>query len=137
MGLARGDGAAPPPGFLVVSTLMINAYKRLGRGTDLIPSWTGDAFYLTAILFVDDSDLLHLAELSETEDDFFEHVQEATFDWGRLVQATGVLVCVIPVWNSRNSLRFRPKKAEKRHNPGINPENPVFRRFPGIRSVFG
>ena len=91
MGLAQGNGAAPP-GFLAVSTLMINAYKRLGHGVDLVRPWTGDAFYLAAILFVDDSGLLHLASLSETEDYFFERIQEATFDWGGLVQATGGLL---------------------------------------------
>ena len=54
---------------------------------DLVRPWTGDAFYLADILFVDNSDLLHLDKLSETDDEFFERVQETTFDWGGLVQA--------------------------------------------------
>ena len=109
MGMAQGNGAAPP-GFLAVSTMMINAYKRLGHGVDLISSWTGDAFYLTAILFVDDSNLLHLAELSETEDDFFEHVKEATFDCGGLAQATGGLLK--PVKCFQDMLSWRRVKGE-------------------------
>ncbi len=91
MELAQGNGAAPP-GFLAVSTLMINAYKWLGHGVNFAWPWSGDAFYLAAVLFVDDSDLFHLAELSETDDNFFERVQEARFDWGGLVQATGGLL---------------------------------------------
>lgn len=51
---------------------------------DLVRPWTGDAFYLAAILFVDNSDLLHLDKLSETDDEFFERVQETTFDWEAL-----------------------------------------------------
>ena len=91
VGLAQGNGAAPP-GFLVVCTLMRNAYKRLGHGVNFACPWSGDVFYLTAVLFVDDSDLFHLAELSDTDDDFFERIQEATFEWGGLVQATGGLL---------------------------------------------
>ena len=89
MGLAQGNGAAPP-GFLAVSTLMIDVYKRLGHGTNFVSAWTGDVFYLAAVLYVDDSDLLHLSMVGEPEDEeFLSQVQEATFDWGGLVQATG------------------------------------------------
>ena len=35
MGLVQGNGAVPP-GFLAVSTLTKNAYKRLGHGMDLV-----------------------------------------------------------------------------------------------------
>jgi len=89
MGLAQGNGAAPP-GFLAVSTLMIDVYKRLGHGVNFTSAWSGDAFYLAAILYVDDSDLLHMSleDLPEDEE-FLDLVQRATFDWGGLVQATG------------------------------------------------
>jgi hypothetical protein len=89
MGLAQGNGAAPP-GFLAVSTLMIEVYKRLGHGSNFVSAWSGDAFFLAAILYVDDSDLLHLSMVASDEDAaFLAQVQEATFDWGGLVQATG------------------------------------------------
>ena len=89
MDLAQGNGAAPP-GFLAVSTLMIDAYKRLGHGTEFVSAWTGDAFYLAAVLYVDDSDLLHMSLVESPEDsEFLEQVQRATFDWGGMVQATG------------------------------------------------
>ena len=89
MGLAQGNGAAPP-GFLAVSTLMIGAYKRLGHGLNFVSAWTGDAFFIAAVLYVDDSDLLHMSlESEESDAEFFDQIQQATFDWGGLVQATG------------------------------------------------
>ena len=121
MGLAQGNGAAPP-GFLAVATLMINAYKRLGHGVDFITPWTGDAFYLAAILFVDDSDLLHLASLTESDDEFFERIQEATFDWGGLVQATGGLLK--PSKCFWYMLSWKWKKGE-----------PILQKIPTLQSV--
>ena len=41
--------------------------------------WSEESFYLAAILFIDNSDLLHLTELSETKDEFFGQVQDAIF----------------------------------------------------------
>jgi hypothetical protein len=88
-GLAQGNGAAPP-GFLAVSTLMINAYRALGHGTSFVGAWSGDVFFLAAVLFVDNSDLLHMVNSqTSTNQAFFDKVWKASFDWGRLVQATG------------------------------------------------
>jgi len=61
MGLGQGNGAAPP-GFLAVSTLMINVYRRLGHGTEFVCAWSRDALMLAAVLYVDNSDLLHMAK---------------------------------------------------------------------------
>ncbi len=78
------------PGFLALSTLIINAYKWLGHGVNIVGAWTGDASYLAVVLFVDDSDLFHMAlHRSELDQEFCARVQKATFDWGGLVQATG------------------------------------------------
>ncbi len=60
MGLGQGNGAVPP-GFLAVCTLMINVYCNLGHGVTFIGAWAQDAFTLAAVLFVDDSDLFHMA----------------------------------------------------------------------------
>lgn len=38
---------------------------------------------------MDDSDLLHLSDGTERDEEFFDRIQQATFDWGDLVQATG------------------------------------------------
>ncbi len=61
-----------PFGFTAVSTLMVNTYKQLGHGIDFIGAWSADAFFTAAILFVDDSDLLHMAmSLNTTDSEFF------------------------------------------------------------------
>jgi hypothetical protein len=60
MGLGQGNGAAPL-GFLAVCTLMINVYRNLGHGVTFIGAWAHDTFTLSAVLYVDDSNLFHMA----------------------------------------------------------------------------
>ena len=69
MGIGQGSTAAPPS-FTSQSTLMMNAYKTLGHGAEMISAWTGDLFKLAALLHVDDSDLLHSFK-EEMSDDAF------------------------------------------------------------------
>ncbi len=88
MGLGQGNGTAPP-GFLAVCTLMINVYRRLGHGTEFVGAWLRDAFMLAAVLYVDDSDLLHMAKGYPTNAEFLALVQSATDDWAGLVHASG------------------------------------------------
>lgn len=88
MGLGQGNGVAPP-GFLAVYILMINVYCNLGHGVTFVGAWTRDAFTLAAVLYVDDSDLFHMVEGTQTDDKFLEIVQSATDDWAGLVHATG------------------------------------------------
>jgi hypothetical protein len=56
-----GKWCTPPPGFLAVCTLMINVYCNLGHGVTFIGAWAQDAFTLSAVLYVDDSDLVQMA----------------------------------------------------------------------------
>ena len=88
MGLGQGNGMAPP-GFTAMSTLMINAYKSLGNGVDLHSAWSGMVFVLAAVIFVDDSDLLHMADSLSTDEEFSCKIQRATDDWAGIVCATG------------------------------------------------
>ena len=60
MGFGQGNGASPP-GFLAVSTLLIEAYRRQGHRAKFTPGLARDAFTITANIYVNDSDLLHLA----------------------------------------------------------------------------
>ena len=88
-GYGQGNGMAPPA-FLTLSALMSNTYRRLGHGSAFVGSWSGVMFFLAAIIFVDDTDLLHIAKRRGMSDiDFSHQVQQATFDWGFIVQATG------------------------------------------------
>jgi hypothetical protein len=88
MGLGQGNGA-PPPGFLAVCTLMINVYCNLGHRVTFILAWAQDAFTLVVVLYVDDSDLFHLAIGMPLDEEFLQLVQTATNDWAGLVRATG------------------------------------------------
>ena len=88
-GSGQGNGAAPPC-FTNLSTLIVNAYRRLGHGAVLTSSYMSRIFILAAVLYVDDTDLLHRAVSPTTTDTaLIKQVQEATFDWGLLSQATG------------------------------------------------
>jgi hypothetical protein len=91
MGLGQGNGAAPPC-FLAVCTLMINVYRNLGHGVTFIRAWAQDAFTLAAVLFVDDSDLFHMAIRMPSNEEFLQLVQNATNNWVGLVHATGGLL---------------------------------------------
>jgi hypothetical protein len=91
MSLGQGDGAAPL-GFLAVCTLMINVYRNLGHGVTFIRAWAQDAFTLAAFLFVDNSNLFHMAIGTPSDKEFLQLVQNATNNWTGLVHATGGLL---------------------------------------------
>jgi hypothetical protein len=91
MGLGQGNGAAPP-GFLAACTLMINIYCNPSHGVTFIRAWAQDAFTLAAVLYVDDSDLFHMAIGTPSDEEFLQLVQNATNDWAGLVHATGGLL---------------------------------------------
>eukprot|EP00956_Cyclotella_meneghiniana_P036851 scaffold131293_cov46-Cyclotella_meneghiniana.AAC.1 len=61
MGLGQGSGAAAG-GMRNIITLVDNAYKRLGHGMEAKSSLAGRIFLLAAIIYVDDTDLLHWAK---------------------------------------------------------------------------
>ena len=81
-GLGQGSGASPP-GFLALSSLVINAYPRMGHGAKILSSFLCRLFHLTAVMYVDDTNLLHWPKLSSTDpEDLIAHVQNATTDYG-------------------------------------------------------
>ena len=88
MGLGQGNGAAPPA-FTAQNTLMINGYKSLGHGVDLHGAWTGLLFTLESVIFVDDTDLLHMDSGPMSDEQILSKVQLATDDWAEIVNATG------------------------------------------------
>ncbi len=62
----------------------------MGHGAKLTSTLTATRFILAAIMFVDDTDLLHWAPLPTTSDEeLIEQVQVASDDWGRISQETG------------------------------------------------
>ena len=89
MGLTQGSGASPAA-WTAISTLIVSAYKAKGHGACFLSAWSGIILVLTALLYVDDTDLLHLASFGQTDEDkFVERVRLATHYWAKLLQATG------------------------------------------------
>ena len=88
-GSGQGNGAAPAA-FSAISALVVNAYRRMGHGAKLTLSYTARLFLLAAIMYVDDTDLLHWADNPYVSDEeFILQCQKATTDWGLLAHATG------------------------------------------------
>jgi hypothetical protein len=89
MGLTQGSSASPPV-WTAVSTLIVNAYKCEGHGVSLQSGWSNKQQEIAAILFVDDTDLLHISSApTYNEEQFIQEVQESTHLWADLLQATG------------------------------------------------
>ena len=67
-GAGQGNGGAPPS-FTALSTLVVNAYKRLGHGATLTSSLMARIYLLASVLYVDDGDWLHTADEPTTSDE--------------------------------------------------------------------
>jgi hypothetical protein len=68
---------------------MINVYRNLRHGIMFIRAWAWDAFTLSAVLNVNDSDLFHMAIGMPLDEEFLQLVQSVTNDWAGLVHAIG------------------------------------------------
>lgn len=89
MGLTQGSGAAPAA-WSAVSTVILSAYKSRGHGALFASAWSGMVLLVAALLYVDDTDLLHMSrDERASESDFVVAVQTATSYWAKLLQATG------------------------------------------------
>jgi hypothetical protein len=71
---------------------MINVYCNLGHRVTFIRAWAQDAFTLSAVLYLDDSDLFHITIKMPLDEEFLQLVQNATNNWAGLVHATGGLL---------------------------------------------
>ena len=88
-GLGQGSGASPPA-FMSLSSLIVNAYRRLGHGAQIRSSYVAQLFWLGAMMYVDNTNLLHWPESSATDpEELIAHNQTATTDYGQLAQASG------------------------------------------------
>ena len=89
MGLVQGSGAAPAA-WTAISPVMLGAYKFKRYGAHFASAWSGVVLSNAALLYVDDTGLLHMCPASVTaENAFFARVQAATYYWAMLLQATG------------------------------------------------
>ena len=88
-GLTQGNGASPA-GWAVISICIIGAHGKKGHGAKFVCPITHLKHHLSAILYVDDTDLLHI-DLSKNEkvDEVHNEIQASVKSWGNLLIATG------------------------------------------------
>ncbi len=87
-GYGQGNAAAGP-GFLAISAHIVNAYLRDGHGSQTLTSYSHRLLILAAILYVEDTDMIHTTSVTATAQELISHTQEATNTWGGLAIATG------------------------------------------------
>jgi hypothetical protein len=88
MGLTQGSGASPAA-WTTISTLIVSAYKSKGYGASFVAAWSGILLVLAALLYVDDTNLLHTSPPGLTDEaTFVNRVQDTTHYWEKLLQAT-------------------------------------------------
>ena len=88
-GLCQGNGAAPA-GWAVISITILGAHKRKGHGATFYCSVTHIHRTLSAVLFVDDCDLLHVVmDRQEHPSEAHACMQDSIESWGQLLIATG------------------------------------------------
>ena len=58
-GLTQGNGASPA-GWAVISIVILNAHRKKGHGAKFVCPITKLSSHLSAILYMDDTDLLHI-----------------------------------------------------------------------------
>ena len=89
MGLTQGSGASPGA-WSAISTVIVGAYKHQGYGAQFYSGWSGTDVNLAALLYVDDTDLLHSPHLANIPTKaLVQRVQKAITCWANLLQATG------------------------------------------------
>ncbi len=87
--LTQGNGASPA-GWAVISIIILNAQWKKGHGAKLVCPITKLSSHLTAILYVDDTDLPHInLEEAESVAKVQESIQASIENWGNLLIATG------------------------------------------------
>ena len=85
--LCQGNVAAPL-GWAMISITIINAQKRKGHKGHIICPISRREGHLAAILFVDDTDLIHI-DMNQYQSVYKAHttMQESIVTWGRLLIA--------------------------------------------------
>ena len=88
-GLGQGSGASPLA-FMALSSLIVKAYRWMGNGARMRSLYISRPFVLAAVVYVNDTDLLHWPPSAYTSlEDLIKFAQKEITDWGLLSQASG------------------------------------------------
>jgi hypothetical protein len=88
-GLCQGNGASPA-GWCVINIMILRSHGAKGHGAHFLAPMSYVRRSLLAILYVDDTDLLHLnMECNEPVLDIHVALQRSIKNWGKLSIATG------------------------------------------------
>jgi hypothetical protein len=88
-GLRQGNGALPA-GWAVISICILQAHRREGHGAKFLCPITNLKQHLSAILYVDNTDILHIdLTKDESTDEVHTAIQRSVNSWGNLLIATG------------------------------------------------
>jgi hypothetical protein len=88
-GLCQSNGALPA-GWAVISICILNAHGKKGHGAKFVCPITKLKHHLSAILYMDDTDFLHIdLPKDEQVEDVHIAIQESINSWGNLLIATG------------------------------------------------
>jgi hypothetical protein len=88
-GLCQGNGASPA-GWAVISICILQAHRKKGHGAKFLCPITNLKQHLSAILYVDDTDILHIdLTKDKSTDKVHTAIQGSVNSWGDLLIATG------------------------------------------------
>ena len=88
-GLCQGNGAVPA-GWAVISITILHAHKVKGHGEHFVCPISNLSGHLTAILFVDDTDILHInLNKDETVHEAHDALQTSVHNLGKLIIGIG------------------------------------------------
>ncbi len=91
-GLCQGNGASLA-GWAVISICILKGHGRKGHGVKFFCPITQLRHHLSAILYFDDTDLLHIdLTKNESVDKVHMAIQDSINSWGNLLIATGGVV---------------------------------------------
>jgi hypothetical protein len=88
-GLCQGNGAAPA-GWAVISITILQAHKEKGHGAHFVCPISDRTGHLAAILYMDDTDIVHLDMRADQEvEEAHVSLRDSVHNWGQLLVATG------------------------------------------------
>jgi hypothetical protein len=88
-GPMQGNGASPA-GWAVISICILGAHGKKGHGAKFYCPISNLQHHLSAILYVDDTDLIHIdLTKDKSVEEVHNAIQNSVNSWGNLLKATG------------------------------------------------